>query len=89
LFKNEFTIEITMLNKIAHKRPFTVKPGTIRLIKRIISPLITKLKSPKVKIVRGSVRRVRIGFKNVFTIPIMTAMTIAVESESTLTPGRR
>ncbi len=78
-----------MLNKIAVQRPATEKPGTNLAVIRINKPLITKVNSPRVKILNGSVNRRTIGLIKVLTIPKTTATTMAVKKLSTRTPAKR
>lgn len=46
------------------------------------------MKSPKVKIVSGKVRRIRIGLSIALTIPKIKAVTSAAVKLSTTTPGK-
>lgn len=72
----------------AETNPLTAKPGTKLLARIIRKALITKVKRPKVKIVKGRVKKISIGFRIAFIIPRTTATTIAVKKLSTDTPGR-
>ena len=88
LLKKEETKATTKLKRIAHQKFLTKKPGTRALVRRIRKPLITKMNSPKVKILMGSVRRIRMGLMKVLITPKTTAMIKAVKTVSILTPGR-
>jgi branched-chain amino acid aminotransferase len=72
---------------MAHKNPSTWKPGTTLLTNKTNSALMTKVNKPKVKILIGKVRSIKIGFNTAFTIPKATATTTAVQKFSTVTPG--
>ncbi len=50
---------------------------------------MTNRKRPKVIIVTGIVRKINIGFKNVFNIAKTTATIKAVEKLSTAIPGKK
>lgn len=71
---------------MAVKKPSTRNPGTIRETRKIISPLMIKIKSPKVRIVNGKVKISKIGFNKVLTIPNTTETIKAVKNPSTYTP---
>lgn len=68
----------TILKRRAHQNPSTLNPGTRFAAKRIINALITNVNKPKVKMLIGSVRIRRIGFKTALIIPSTTATTSAV-----------
>lgn len=68
-----FTIVRTILNTIAIPKLLTLNPGTILLARIIIIPFITKVKSPRVRMFIGSVRRMRIGFIRALRSPIAIA----------------
>lgn len=55
----------------------------------MITALITNKKSPRVIIVTGIVRKIRIGFKKVFNNANTTATISAVVKLSTEIPGRK
>lgn len=61
----------------AHKNPSTTNPGTNLLTRSINTAFMTKVKSPKVKILIGRVRIRRTGFKNALIIPKTKATTKA------------
>jgi hypothetical protein len=52
-------------------------------------PLTTNKNNPKVRIVRGKVRRVIIGLTIAFTNPITIAATAAAGMLSIITPGTK
>ena len=85
--KIELTTDRTKLKNNADQKPATKNDGTNALVSKIIKTLITNIKSPKVKIVTGSVRRVSIGFTNAFRTPRTIAAKSAVPKLGTLTPG--
>ena len=62
-------------------------PGTIRLAINTRNALITIIKSPRVKMLIGSVRITNMGFTNIFRTPKTIATTAAVTNESIFTPG--
>jgi len=62
-----YTIEA----KSAVKKPSTVKPDSIFEVISKRSALITKMKSPSVRMVSGSVNRIRSGLRNVLSRPRM------------------
>lgn len=77
------------LKRRAFTKPPTTKPGTRFATNKTIRALMTKLKSPRVRMVIGSVRIKIIGFMMALTIPKTTETIIAVTNESSLTPGNR
>lgn len=56
---------------------------------RIITALITKVKSPRVKKLRGKVSKRSIGLRKTFKRPTTNATSKAVVKPATLTPGKR
>jgi predicted RNA-binding protein with PUA-like domain len=82
----EEIIETIKLNKTAHKNPSTLNPSTNLSTSKINTPLITKVKIPKVSKFIGKVKITRIGFKIALTIPRTKATTIAEVKLSTCTP---
>ncbi|KKR56434.1 MAG: hypothetical protein UU19_C0002G0007 [Candidatus Curtissbacteria bacterium GW2011_GWD1_40_8] len=60
-----------------------VKPRTKRSARSRIIAELTKLKSPKVRIVTGSVSIESIGLTKAFNTPTIKATTIAVQKDST------
>jgi len=55
------TRERTMAAKIAAGHPSTLKPGTTLAVSKIIPPLMTKEKRPKVKKLMGIVKNRKMG----------------------------
>jgi hypothetical protein len=80
-------IEAIMLRMIlksnAHQKPSTTKPGTILPINRIIRALITSRKNPRVMIVKGIVRNIRMGLIKVLMMARAIAIIRAVTKFST------
>ena len=68
--------------------PRTSKPGTIKAVVLIKKALITKVKSPKVRILIGKVKITITGFIKALMIPKTSATIKAVTKELTLKPGR-
>lgn len=80
--------ESKRLKIIAHQILFTAKPSIKESASRIIIALTNNKKIPKVKMVIGNVRIIKIGFTKKFNNPITTATTNATVKEVTVTPGR-
>ena len=59
-----FMILIRIEERIAAPK-FICTPGTSRTVKAIMAPLIIKLKSPRLKIMRGRERILMMGLKTV------------------------
>ena len=57
------------------------KPGTINAVKRRMIAELTKLKSPKVRMVTGSVSIESIGLTKAFRTPRTRATVIAVQKD--------
>ncbi len=85
-WRNQLTIERTKLKSIAVINPSTINPGTIFETRIIRNPLMINVNKPKVNILNGNVKIIRIGFINVFTIPSTTETIMAVKKESICTP---
>lgn len=66
------------LKIMAVRRPFTEKPGTMALIRRIMMPFMTNIKRPRVTMVKGRVKKTRIGLITALAIPRTTATIKAV-----------
>ena len=66
------------------QNPLTWKPGQNEPTAQNRRPLITKMKSPSVRIVAGSVRITRIGRMIALTKPSTIATSSAVRNESTV-----
>ncbi len=75
--RNQDTREITMLTRSAAINPFTLNPGTNHAASKTINAFITKIKSPKVKIVIGKVRKTNTGLTIELRIP-STIATITI-----------
>lgn len=67
----------------------TIKPGITADARRISNALITRAKSPKVRIVIGKVRRSKMGLINVFSTPSTIATIIIVPIPIISTPGSK
>ena len=83
------TIDKTILKNIADQNPSTANPGTILVTSKIIRAFITKLKSPKVSILIGNVKRTIKGFIKRLMIPKTIPTNTAVQKPLTCTPGKR
>jgi len=81
-------MESTMLNNRAYQKPSTVKPVINDEASKMIMAFITSRKSPRVRIVNGIVRMIRIGFTRTFNREMIKAAKMAVVNESTATPGK-
>lgn len=68
-------------------KPSTLNPGTIRSTSIINAALITKVKSPRVRMFIGRVRIKIMGLMTALTIPKTKATKSAVVKVSTLKPG--
>jgi len=79
---------ITILNRNAHQKFATPKPGIIAETKSINKAFMTKVKRPRVKILIGKVKNISIGFINVFTKPKAKAVINAHQKPLTDTPGK-
>ncbi len=79
----------TKLNTRAHKNPSTENPGTMFAASSIKSACITNVKSPKVRIVIGKVKIIKIGFKIALKIPMTSAAIRAAVKFVTCTPGKK
>jgi hypothetical protein len=86
-FMRKWIIDNTMLKRTAIQKPLTSKPLTSDEAKRIISPLITNVKRPSVRILMGRVMRMRKGLRRRFTIPRNKATHKAEKKLLTVTPG--
>lgn len=70
--------ESNILNKSAVQKPETLKPSIQLFARSIIAALITNKKRPSVRIVTGSVRITKIGFRIENKIPTINATQMAV-----------
>lgn len=82
-------IDKTKPKNKAHQKLETKKPGTIALVSIIKSALMTKVNKPKVKMVMGKVRIIKIGLRKVFIKPKTKAATKAENILVTVTPGNK
>jgi len=80
LLRNQETSERTIEAIIAVLKELIVKPGTTLLDNQRRATLIKKALIPNVIIETGKAINWRIGFINVFTIPITIAATMAAET---------
>lgn len=81
------TTDTTMLKRRAVINPLTKKPGIRKEASSTNSALITNINSPKVRMVIGSVSKIRSGLTNEFRIPKTTATSTTVTQLLTTTPG--
>lgn len=84
----ELITESVKLKIIAHKKLSMVNPGMSASVISSKRRPRTSEKRPRVIIVIGSVKSVRIGFTNAFMIPSTRATIRAVVKSATCTPGR-
>ena len=75
-----------MENSIAFSNPLTLNPGTMALARSIIRPLMTKVNSPSVRILIGSVSISNKGLMMTLTKPRTIAASKA-PTMPTLAPG--
>jgi len=78
-----------MAPKTPDQKPATTKPWMNEPTNQKSRPLITKMKRPSVRIVAGSVSRIRIGRITALTSPRTRAATSAAPKLATATPGTR
>lgn len=71
----------------AGQKPVTVKPSMNDAANQNRSALMTKVKSPSVNNVMGSVKTIKIGRTIAFNIPNTTAVIIAIYTLETSIPG--
>jgi hypothetical protein len=76
-----------MLKIRAGINPLTLKPGTIEEAIRIRIVLMTKVNKPRVRIFIGRVRMIRMGLRIALRMPKTTETIMAIQKDSTLTPG--
>lgn len=84
----EVTNDTSKLKNNADTHPSTVKPGTIEAAHFTMIILMTKRKSPSVKIVMGIVSKIRTGLMKLFNNPSTTATINAVSGSFTSIPRR-
>jgi hypothetical protein len=85
--KTIFIIDRTIENKTAVKNPLTSKPGTILVARRMSSALITKEKSPSVKILMGKVNTNKIGLIKILIRASTKVARRVVQIPGSTTPG--
>jgi hypothetical protein len=78
-----------MLNSTAHQKLATVKPGTIALVRRTSTALITIVNSPRVIMLIGRVKKIISGLTNELISPSTKAATTAAINPSTSIPGSK
>ncbi len=76
-----------MLNNMAEKKLSTSKPLITVADNKISKAFITKVKSPKVKILIGKVIKTKNGFKDMLTKPKKIANHKADQTPFMFTPG--
>ena len=86
--KIDWKIDRRMLNNKAYQNPLTLNPVTNASQIKIIRALMTNRKRPKVRMVTGKVKMIKMGFTNRFKTIRTAATTTAVKKLSTLMPGR-
>lgn len=79
--------EITRAAKTPDQKSSILIPGTINVARYNMAALITKVKSPKVKILIGRVSKIKIGFITILSSPTTMAAKSAVVKPSILNPG--
>lgn len=83
MLRNDITIE----PKNAAKKPVIIKPATNFATSKSMSAFITKVNSPRVSRLSGSVKIKNIGLINILTNPITTAANKAEVKPAKLIPG--
>lgn len=82
---------LTSANKIdahtADQKPDTENPGTNQAVSININPLITNVKSPRLRRLIGSVNKMTTGLITAFTIPNTPAAINTAKGPVTLSPG--
>ena len=86
--KNELISDVTTPKTKAIHKPESSNPGTIYAVNQIIPALITRVNSPRVKILIGKVKNTKTGFTKKFKTPVTIETIKAVTTVSTTTPGR-
>lgn len=81
-------MEMIILKSKALRNPCTLKSGTIADVSITISAFMTKIKSPKVIMVKGSVRIRRNGLMSISTSAKTILTRSATQKFFTFTPGR-
>jgi len=87
---SDVNIDKTMLNNIATQNPSTLNPSFIIFeVTRMMVALITNRNNPRVTIVIGNVRNIKMGFTYTFIKTNNTETTMAMGKLFTSTPGIR
>ncbi len=73
----DLKMDSNILNSNAHQKLETAKPSTNLSANKIIQALITNKNNPKVTMVAGKVKKIKIGRTNIFNSDITTATIIA------------
>jgi hypothetical protein len=81
-------IDNKILKNNAVQKVSTLNPSTKLLHNKIINALMTNKNNPKVKIVIGSVNKIKTGLTNRFNNPKTMATIMEVAKFATDTPGR-
>lgn len=89
VYKKDCRIDNRMLKIKAVQKPFTPNPSINLSANRMINAFITKRNNPKVKMVTGSVKIIKIGLTNRLRIAKTKATIMAPRYPSTLTPPKR
>lgn len=85
----ELTNESTKLNNSAHQKLPTANPLTISAASITIKALITNKNKPKVRMVIGMVKNIKIGLIVMFNKAKSAAISIPVIRSSTTIPGSK
>ncbi len=85
----EFTSESTKLNKSAHQKFPTENPFTISAASNTMRAFITNKNKPKVSMVIGMVKNIKIGLTVTFNKAKRAAIRTPVKKSSTIIPGSK
>ena len=85
----DWEIDNKILNSNAVQNPFTPKPSINLSASRIMQALITNKNKPRVTMVIGIVKMIKIGFKIALSNAKTTATIIAASNPLTATPGKK
>ena len=85
----EFTSESTRLNRRAHQKLSTENPLTISAASITIKALMTSKNKPRVKMVIGMVKKIKIGLMVMFNKAKRAAMKMPVAKSSTTIPDSK
>lgn len=78
LSNKEVIIDSKMLKSMAQLKLFTINPFSKELANSIMSASMMSMKSPKVTMVMGADKRIRMGLMNVFNKPSTMDIAMAV-----------